>query len=91
MNDVLHENLFIWDENKHEANIKKHEIDFFEAVTVFDDPNAFSEYDKEHSQDEDRFVITGISENMRLLIVCHCFRGNDDLIRIISARKATKP
>lgn len=82
---------FAWDENKHEANIRKHGIDFFEATTVFDDPNAVTEYDDEHSYNEDRFVIIGISESMRMLIVCHCYRGDDDKIRIISARKATRP
>ena len=82
---------YIWDENKQEANIKKHGIDFYEAATVFDDPNALTEYDGSHSYEEDRFVIIGISESMRMLIVCHCFRCDDDIIRIISARKATRP
>ena len=81
---------FIWDENKHDANIKKHGIDFYEAATVFDDPNAVSAYDVDHSNDEDRFVIIGTSINMRMLIVCHCFRENGNLVRIISARKAKK-
>ena len=87
----MHKERFVWDNGKHNANIQKHNIDFYEAATVFDDPNAISEYDLEHSQDEERFVIIGISENMRLLLVCHCFKGDDDLIRIISARKATRP
>jgi len=81
---------FIWDENKPNANIKKHGIDFYEAATVFDDPHALNAYDFEHSYDEDRFVIIGVSENMRILIVCHCFRENGEVIRIISARKAKK-
>ena len=80
---------FIWDENKHEANKRKHGIDFFEAATVFDDPNAEPEYDHSHSHDEERFKIVGISDNMRLLLVCHCYRDGDS-IRIISARKATR-
>lgn len=80
---------FIWNENKHVANIKKHGITFPEAATVFDDPNAVNTYDLEHSYNEDRFIVIGLSENRRLLMVCHCFRDGD-LIRIISARKATK-
>ena len=87
----MYKKRFVWDENKHDANIRKHGITFPEAVTVFDDPNAVSEYDDEHSDDEDRFIIIGISENMRMLIVCHCYRDDDDNIRIISARKATRP
>ena len=82
---------FIWDENKHDDNICKHGIDFFEAATVFDDPNAVIEYDETHSIEEDRFVVIGISENMRLLLVCHCYKDDGDKIRIISARKATRP
>ena len=81
---------YVWDKNKHDANIDKHGIDFYEAATVFADPYAVTEYDDEHSYDEDRFVIIGISENMRMLIVCHCYRDND-IVRIISARKATRP
>jgi len=81
---------FIWDENKRNANIKKHGIDFYEAATVFEDPNALSAYDIEHSYDEDRFIIIGMSENMRMLLVCHCFRENGEVVRIISARKAKK-
>ena len=87
----MHKERFIWDENKHDDNIKKHGIDFYEAATVFDDPYAVMEYDEEHSYCEERFVIIGISENMRVLIVCHCFRDDDDKVRIISARKATRP
>ena len=81
---------YTWAENKHVANINKHGIDFFEALTVFDDPNAITEYDEGHSYVEDRFTIIGLSRNMRLLLVCHCYRNGDDFVRIISARKATK-
>ena len=87
----MYNDRFIWDEYKHAANIHKHGIDFHEAASVFDDPNSVIEYDDEHSYDEDRFVVLGISEKMRLLTVCHCLRGNDDKIRIISARTATRP
>ena len=81
---------FIWDEKKAEENFKKHKIPFEEAQTVFADPNARMIFDPEHSNDEDRFVILGISSELRLLVVCHCYREDDMIIRIISARKATK-
>lgn len=81
---------FSWDENKCELNIRKHGISFSEAKTVFEDPNALRIYDPSHSEDEDRFILLGLSAYSRLLIVCHCYRDNDEQIRIISARKATK-
>jgi uncharacterized DUF497 family protein len=81
---------FEWDENKNIANARKHGISFEEAMTVFDDDNALYKPDPDHSYDEDRFIILGLSANLRLLVVCHCHRGSDAVIRIISARKATK-
>jgi len=87
---VLNEKIFTWDEEKHELNIKKHKITFTEAATVFDDENALIRDDPDHSQDEARFIIIGFSENARLLIVCHCFRADDSIIRLISARKANR-
>ena len=81
---------FKWDEHKNQTNIKKHGVSFDEAKTVFLDPNAKVIHDPDHSITEDRFVILGISERMRILVVCHCFRDNDNTIRIISARKASK-
>ena len=81
---------FIWDENKADENRRKHKISFKEAQTVFTDPNARMIADPEHSADEDRFVLLGISSGLRLLVVCHCYREDDMVIRIISARKATK-
>jgi hypothetical protein len=81
---------FIWDENKADENRRKHNISFEEAQTVFTDPNARMIFDPEHSGAEDRFVILGISSALRLLVVCHCYRDKDMVIRIISARKATK-
>lgn len=81
--------VFDWDENKNRINQKKHGIDFDEASTVFFDENALVRDDPDHSEDEDRFVILGISDNARLLVVCHCYRESDTVIRIISARKAT--
>ena len=81
---------FIWDENKHVSNKHKHGISFEEAGSVFDDEYAVYFDDETHSNDEDRFIIIGISKFDRLLLVCHCYRENDTVIRIISARKATK-
>ena len=81
---------FEWDNNKNEVNIQKHNISFVEAMTVFDDDNALYKPDTDHSQDEERFIILGISKNLRLLVVCHCYRSSDTVVRIISARKATR-
>lgn len=81
---------FEWDENKNEINKRKHHIAFEEAKTVFDDVEALVIDDPEHSQDEERFIILGFSIAANLLVVCHCYRANDTVIRIISARKATK-
>ena len=81
---------FEWDNHKNEINIRKHKISFEEAKTVFYDKNARIIADPEHSQDEGRFIILGLSSALRLLVVCHCYRKNDEVIRIISARKATK-
>lgn len=81
---------FEWDNHKNEINIRKHKISFEEAKTVFYDKNARIIADPEHSQDEDRFIILGLSSSIRLLVVCHCYRKNDEVIRIISARKTTK-
>jgi uncharacterized DUF497 family protein len=79
-----------WDENKNKLNQKKHKVSFEEAKTVFIDDTAQMIYDPDHSQDEERFILLGISMNARILIVCHFYRKNDGIIRIISARKATK-
>lgn len=81
---------FEWDANKNKINIRKHKISFEEAKTVFYDDKARIIADPEHSQDEDRFIILGLSTALRLLIVCHCYRQKEEIIRIISARKATK-
>lgn len=81
---------FAWDENKNKANIKKHGVSFVEAQTVFLDENAIRFFDPDHSQDEDRFIMLGLSFKLRVLIVCHCCRENDTVIRIIAARKADK-
>ena len=81
---------FAWDEAKAEFNLKKHGVTFEEAVTVFADESARLKHDPEHSEKEDRFILLGFSSKLRLLVVCHAYRNNDDLIRIISARKATR-
>ncbi len=81
---------FDWDKEKNIANHKKHGISFEEAQTVFVDENALMIHDPDHSSDEDRFILLGLSASIRLMVVCHCYRGNDDVIRIISARKATR-
>ncbi len=81
---------FEWDSNKAEVNIKKHGVSFEEATTVFEDYNAIIFDDPDHSTEEDRFILLGMSMNANLLIVCHCTRENDSVIRIISARMATK-
>lgn len=80
---------FEWDENKNSLNKKKHHIAFEEARTVFYDENALVIDDPEHSEEEERFVILGFSRNANLLVVCHCYRQSETVIRIISARKAT--
>ena len=81
---------FEWDENKNDINKVKHKISFEEAQTVFYDDCALVIDDPDHSQEEERFIILGMSARANLLIVCHCFRASDTVIRIISARKATK-
>ncbi len=81
---------FEWDPKKNEINQKKHGISFEEAKTVFYDECAILFDDPDHSEDEDRFIILGLSQRENLCIVSHCYRGADEIIRIISARKATK-
>jgi len=81
---------FTWDENKNKENIKKHRVSFEEAKFVFFDENAKIIHDPDHSGVEDRFIILGLSNLLKLLVVCHCYRESDDIVRIISARKASK-
>jgi len=82
---------FVWDPRKNLINQAKYEgVGFEEAKSVFYDENARLIYDPVHSSDEDRFVILGLSAKLRILVVCHCYRKSDSIIRIISARKATK-
>jgi uncharacterized DUF497 family protein len=82
--------VFEWDEKKNRANRKKHGISFEEAQTVFADENALLIHDPDHSAGESRFVLLGLSLKLRILVVCHCYRKSDSIIRIISARRATR-
>ncbi len=81
---------FTWDNKKNYTNIQKHGISFEEAKSVFYDDNARLMHDPDHSEDEERFLILGLSEMLNILVVCHCYREENEAIRIISARKATK-
>ena len=79
---------FDWDLEKARSNLKKHQVDFEEASTVFDDPQFITFLDEEHSTDEERYITLGLSNKGRLIMAAHTERNNP--IRIISARKATK-
>ena len=81
---------FEWHEAKDRRNQREHGVSFAEAQTVFFDENAVEFYDDEHSEWEDRFLLLGFSAKMRMLLVCHCLRQGATVIRVISARKATK-
>ncbi len=81
---------FEWDSRKKKTNIKKHGVSFDEARTVFYDENAIQFFDPDHSEDEDRFILLGMSFKLRILVVCHCFRKSETVVRIISARKADR-
>lgn len=80
---------FEWDDRKATANVRKHGVSFDEAKSVFVDERAKLINDPDHSEDEDRFVLLGLSSTLRLLLVCHCYRSESNVIRIISARKAS--
>jgi len=82
--------VFEWNKRKENANIKKHGISFNEARTTFYDENAVQFFDPDHSDEEDRFILVGVSHRLNTLVVCHCFRENEITVRIISARKADK-
>ena len=80
---------FEWDDRKSARNATKRGVSFDEAKSVFVDENAKLINDPDHSEDEDRFVLLGVSYALRLLLVCHCYRDEGNVIRIISARKAS--
>lgn len=88
-NVVMGELRFTWDPKKARANLNKHGVSFEEARSVFYDEHAVEFYDDAHSEWEDRFLLLGLSSRLRLLLVCHCFREAEGVIRIVSARKAT--
>jgi uncharacterized DUF497 family protein len=79
---------FEWDPRKNRANKAKHGVSFEEARTAFFDEHARVIPDPEHSEDEERFVLLGLSIELRVLVVCHCYRRANEVVRIISARKA---
>ncbi len=81
---------FEWDNNKDKANISKHGISFDQAQTAFYDEYAIQFFDPEHSENEDRFLLLGTSFKLKTLVICHCFREEETVVRIISARKADK-
>ncbi|MBU1192644.1 MAG: BrnT family toxin [Gammaproteobacteria bacterium] len=81
---------FEWDPRKDAANQKKHDVSFAEAQSVFFDDNAVQFFDDDHSDQEERFIPLGMSILSRILVVCHCERRAGEVIRIISARKATQ-
>ena len=81
---------FTWDENKNRSNRRKHGVSFEEAQTAFFDPRAKVYFDPDHSEDEARFILLGVSYRLRVLVVCHCYRDKETVIRIISARRADK-
>ena len=85
--DALH---FEWDEAKAKANVKKHGVSFEEAKSVFLDDQAKMIPDPDHSVEEERFVLLGYSSSLKLLVVCRCYRSEGRVIRLISARKATR-
>lgn len=89
-NIIMDEIKFEWDERKNSINKAKHHISFEEAESVFYDDRAIVFDDPDHSDEEDRFLIIGITSSLKICTVCHCYRENDSVIRIISARKAAK-
>lgn len=82
---------FEWDDAKASSNARKHGVTFREASAAFADPYGRIIDDPDHSDDEERFILIGMSLSARVLTVCHCLRKEDSVIRIISARKATRP
>ena len=79
---------FEWDPKKAADNLRKHKVSFEDAKTVFSDEQALLIDDPDHSEEEDRFVLLGLSQSLRLLVVVHCYRADSNVVRLISARKA---
>lgn len=86
----MHEIKFEWDAGKEKRNLRKHGISFEEARTAFSDENAVQFFDPDHSEEEDRFILLGMSFKLWVIIVCHCFRESETVVRLFSARKADK-
>ena len=86
----LNGRFFDWDIKKNLLNIEKHGVSFKMAASAFFDPKAIQIDDDEHSQDEDRFILIGMNKYDKLLTVCHCYRNNGGVVRIISARKPNR-
>lgn len=82
--------IFEWDDSKNTLNKRKHGVSFEEAQTVFFDEKAIEFEDPDHAINEQRFILLGLSQGLKVLVVCHCYRGDEATIRIFSARKATK-
>ncbi len=82
--------IFEWDDAKNKNNLKKHGVSFEDAQTIFFDDNAIEFDDPDYSLDEERYLLLGFSQSLKILAVCHCYRDSESIIRIISARKATK-
>ena len=81
---------FEWDVEKSKRNLKKHGVSFNEAKSVFLDEDGLLIGDPDHSEEEDRFILLGMSVSLKMLVVCHCYRSENESIRIISARRANK-
>lgn len=79
---------FEWGATKAASNLRKHKVSFEDAKTVFSDERALLINDPDHSDDEERFVLLGLSQSLRLLVVVHCYRSSGNVIRLISARRA---
>ena len=84
----MHGIRFEWDAAKEKANVRKHSISFEEARTAFFDEQAVQFFDADHSDEEDRFILLGMSFKLRVIVVCHCFREGETVIRLVSARRA---
>jgi len=81
---------FEWNTRKDKANVRKYGVSFAEAKTAFFDENAIQFFDPDNSEDEDRFLLLGVSYKLNTLVICHCFKEKETVIRIVSARKADK-
>ena len=86
----MHDLRFEWDAAKEKGNLRKHGISFEEARTAFFDEYAIQFFDPDHSEEEDRFILLGMSFKLSVVIVCHCFREGEAVVRLFSARKANK-